>query len=225
MQGIQSHWRRHSVVDDFCLPVSHSLSQVIYRAICAVRDSLSIPLCSTLCWAHTAFTDTHTLMGLSSINVYDKLRMDCEKNMDLRVSFFPDFFQHYRRLLHFFLYGSSLIHISAGHSLNCLTSGFWIARKSLTHGNIFSSTSQNPVGPRLPLPHVVLKSGPIILHRMLLAFKESAVIFFILIFNTGTPWLFFQVARWPHVLIYPPIPCHLLNLIYPYSSSSCVIQG
>lgn len=177
--------------------VSHSLSRVIYRAICAVRGSLSIPLCWTLCWAHTAFTDTHTLTGSSFMNVYNKLMVDCKKNM-MCMSFFPDFFQYYRRLLCFFLYGSSLIHISAGHSHTCLTAGFWIAGKSLTHENLFSDTSLNPVAPPLPLPHVVLESGPTILHRMPPALKWSALILFILIFDTGTPWHFFPVARWPH---------------------------
>lgn len=80
----------------------------------------------------------------------------------------------------FFLYGSSLIHISAGHSQNHLTSGFWIAGKSLIHGNLFSYTSQNPVARPLPLPHVVLESAPTTLHRMSPALKGSAVILFFL---------------------------------------------
>lgn len=122
----------------------------------------------------------------------------------------------------FFLYVSSLIPIFAGHSQNHLTSGFWIAWKSLIHGKLFSCTSQNLVASPLPLPHVMLESAPTILHRMPPALKGSAVILFFKIFVTGTPWFFFHVARWPQVLDYLPIPYHLPNLIYPYFSFSCM---
>lgn len=114
-----------NVVDIFCLHVSHSLSWVIYKAIYAVRGCLSIPLCCTLWWVHTAFTNTHTLRGLTFINAYDKLMVDCRKNI-MCLSLFFLIFPHYRRLLRFFLCGSTFIHISAEHShffhfklLNC----------------------------------------------------------------------------------------------------------
>lgn len=98
----------------FYLCFCHSLSQVISRAICAVRDSLSISLCCTLCWAHTFADDTLTLW-LSFINVYDKLMVDCKKNMMCMCLFFLIFFCITGGYF-IFLYGSSLIHISAGHS-------------------------------------------------------------------------------------------------------------
>lgn len=171
-EGKQAHWMKLSVVVVFCLHVSHSLSQVIYRAIITVRGCLSIPLCCTLFWVHTAFTFTHTLGGLTFINVYDKFMVDCRKNMMCIRLFFLIFFHITEGYFVFFLYGSSFIHTSAELSHTCLC--FWIARKSLIHEHLFSYTSQNPVGPPLPLPCIVLESSPTILHGMNPALKWSA---------------------------------------------------
>lgn len=158
-----------NAVDIFCLHVSHSLSWVIYKVIYAVRGCLSIPLCCTLCWVHTAFTNTHTLRGLTFINAYDKLMVDCRKNI-MCLSLFSWFFHITEGYFIFFLCGSTFIHISAEHShvfhfklLNC---------KSLIHKHLSNCTSQRPVGPPLPLPHIVLGSGPTILHAP--ALKWSA---------------------------------------------------
>lgn len=54
---------------------------VICRVIYAVRGCHSNPFCCTLCCVHTAFTNTRTLRRLTFINVYDKLMVDCSKNM------------------------------------------------------------------------------------------------------------------------------------------------
>jgi len=56
----------------------------------------------------------------------------------------------------------------------CLILSFRIERKSLIHEHLFNNTSQNPVGPPLPLPHTVLGSAPTILHGMTPALKRSA---------------------------------------------------